>query len=79
MHRQRDLAVAHEPAPDVFGAHVFGAEEDDTDVDADDVGVGPAGLWVEGVDEAVFTVDLGAVLVEHRPEGTRGELGREHQ
>ena len=68
----------HEPAPDVAGAGVFGAEEDDAGVDAYDVGVDPAGFGVEGVDEAVFAVDLLAVLVVHRLQSSRGEFGGEH-
>ena len=60
-----DLTILHEPAPDVSRAHVFGAQEDDARVDADDVRVGPAGLGVEGVDEAVAAVDFGAVTIVH--------------
>ena len=75
---RRDLAVHHEPAPDGGGAHVFGAQENDADVDADDVSVGPAGLWVEGIDEAVATVDFGAIPIVHGGEGARGEFGGEH-
>ena len=78
IHGERDLAVFHEPAPDVAGAGVFGAEEDDADVDADHVGIDPAGLGVEGVDEAVLAVDLFAVLVVHGLQSSGGEFGCEH-
>ena len=78
IHGERDFAVLHEPAPDVAGASVFGAEEDYADVDADDVGVDPAGFGIEGVDEPVLAVDLVAVLVVHRLQGSRCEFGSEH-
>ena len=67
LHRQGDLAVEHEPAPDVAGAHVFGAQKDDAGVDSDDVGVDPAGFGIEGVDEAVLAINLCAVLLIHGP------------
>lgn len=68
----------HEPAPDVAGAGVFGAEEDDAGVDANHVGVDPAGLGIEGVDEAVLAVDLVAILVVHCLQCSSGEFGCEH-
>ena len=74
-----DLTILHEPAPDVSRAHVFGAQEDDAGVDADDVGVGPGGLGVEGVDEAVLAVDFWAVPGVHRFKSASGEFGGEHQ
>ncbi len=61
------------------GAHVFGAEEDDADVDSDDVCVDPAGFGIEGVDESILAVDLCAVLLVHGPQRARCEFGSEHQ
>ena len=69
----------HEPAPDVGGAHVFGAEEDDAGVDTDDVRVDPVGLGIKGVDEAVLAVNLWTPTFAHRVERSSGELGCEHQ
>ena len=71
MHGQGDLAVLHEPAPDVARAHVFGAQEDDAGVDSDHVGVDPAGFGVEGVDEAILAVNLCSVFLIHGPQGAR--------
>ena len=71
--------VSHEPTPDVFGAHVFGAQKNYAGVDADDVGVGPTRLGVEGVDEAVLAIAFGAVSGVHRFKGAGGQLGGEHQ
>ena len=73
------FAILHEPAPDVSGSHVFGAQENDAGVDADDVGVGPGGLGVEGVDEPVPAIDFGAVPGVHRFKGAGGEVGGEHE
>lgn len=64
-HGQGDFGVLHEPVPNLSRAHVFGAQEDYAGVDADHVRVDPAGLRVEGVDEAVLAVDFGAVLFMH--------------
>src|SRR6185295_11568127 len=75
----QDLPILHEPAPDVSGAHVFGAQKNYAGVDSNYVGVGPGGLRVEGVDEAVFAVDFRAVLIKHRLQGAGGEVGSEHQ
>ena len=66
IQREGDFAVLHEPAPDVAGAHVLGAEEDYAGVDADDVCVDPAGFGIKGVDEAVLAVNLITELFAHR-------------
>jgi len=68
----------HEPAPDVAGAGVFGAEEDDAGVDANHVGVDPAGLGIERVDEAVLAVGFLTVPVVHCLQSSCGEFGCEH-
>src|ERR1051326_87684 len=79
IQRQRHFAILHEPAPDVAGAHVFGAEKNDADVDADDVCIDPAGFGIEGVDETVPAIDLLAILLSHRAHRRGGEFRSEHQ
>jgi hypothetical protein len=58
LHGAGDFVVAHEPAPDIAGAKVFGAEKCDAKIDADDVGVNPTVVWIEGVYETVAIVNL---------------------
>ena len=67
LHRQWNLAIPHEPTPDVASVHVFRAQENDAGVDSDNVCVDPTRLRIEGVDEAVLAVDLRAVLFMHGP------------
>lgn len=71
LHRKRDLGVLHEPAPDVPGAHVFGAQEDDAGVDSDHVSIDPARFGIERVYEAILPVNLCAVLLIHGPQRAR--------
>ena len=74
-----NFAVLHEPAPDVAGEHVLGAEEDDTGVDADHVGINPVRFRIEGVDETVFAVNPRSPALVHCAQGRRGEFRGEHQ
>src|SRR4051812_25416765 len=53
LQRPPRLRVAHETFPHPAGPGVFGHDQGDAQVDADDVGGGPAGVGIEGVDEAV--------------------------
>src|ERR1051326_7456245 len=77
--RERYLAILHEPAPDVAGTRVFGAEKNDAGVDTDDVSVDPTDFGVEGVNESFFAVYLPAVLPSQRAQRGGRDLGGKHQ
>src|SRR5690606_34156336 len=74
----RHVLVAHERLPHEAGAQVLRHEQRDTRVDADDVGVVPAGHRVERVDEAVAAP--GTVVVRaDRAQYAQGLLRQERQ
>ena len=60
------LRVLHEGVPDEGGAEIFGHEETNAEIDAEDVGVVPVQLGVEGVTESVAAP---GVLTEVFAEG----------
>ncbi len=62
LHGQGDFGVAGEGFPDEAGAEIFCHEDADAEVDAEDVGIVPVGLGVEGVAEAVAALGLVAVV-----------------
>ena len=66
LQRAGNFRVAHEPAPDVAGAQILGAEDCDADINADYVGVYPSVIWVKGVGEAVPAVNFRPEFVVHR-------------
>ena len=77
LHGERDFRVAGEGVPDEAGAEVFGLDDADAEVDAEDVGVVPVGLRVEGVAEAVATVGLVAVVGFEGALDTEAGFGEE--
>jgi hypothetical protein len=79
IERARDLAVLHEPAPNISAAHVLRAQQNDSRVNADYVRIDPIGLRIEGVDKAILPIDPRAILLVHRPQRRLSELRREHQ
>src|SRR5688572_7047716 len=78
IHSQRDLRVAHKPAPDTFRAQVLSAQQDNPDVNADHVCIHPSGVWIKGVDKTEASVDLRPVLFAHGAHGGDRDFGGEH-
>lgn len=78
-HRSRNLAVAHEPLPDVFCARIFCAEQCDAEVYADYVRVRPAVCRVESINESVLAINALAKLLAHVFESRERDFRREHQ
>src|SRR5262245_13098562 len=74
-----NFGVSHEPAPDVSAAQVLGAEQGDADVNADHVGIDPAGGRVEGVGETISAVNLLSEFLFHLAQGGQRDFRREHQ
>ena len=66
LQRAGNFRVAHEPAPDVAGAQILGAENCDADVNPDYVGIDPAVIRVKGVGESVPAVNFRPEFVVHR-------------
>src|SRR5262249_11703271 len=69
----------HKPAPDVPGAQIFGAEQRDSNVYANHVGINPSGLRIERVGETVTAIDFFTELLAHCPQGRERDLRRKHQ
>ena len=70
LHGSDWLGVLHEGVPDESGAEVFCHEDADSEVDAEDVGVEPVEVRVEGVAEAVSAPGVGAEVVAKGAEDT---------
>ena len=68
VERAWDLAVLHEPAPDVAGTHVLRAQQNDARVDSDHVCIRPTGIRIEGVYETILSVDRAAPAFMHRAQ-----------
>ena len=60
--------------PDETGAGVFGHDDGDAGVDADNVGGGPVGEGIEGVDKAVGGPGLCGVFVTDGLQDAEGFL-----
>ena len=76
-HGEGDFRVAGEGVPDEAGAEVFGHEEADAEIDAEDVGVVVVGLGMEGVAEAVAAAGFVAVVGFERALDAQAGFGEE--
>src|SRR5262245_14284196 len=74
-----DLSVSHEPAPDVPAAQILGAEKSDANVDADYVGIDPAGGRIESVGETVAAIYFFSEFLFHLAQCGQCDVRREHQ
>src|SRR5206468_2462531 len=59
------LGVLHEGVPDEGGAEIFGHEETDAEIDAENLRVVPVEVGVEGVAEPVAAPGIFAEVVSH--------------
>src|SRR5258705_11601402 len=66
LHRLRNLAVLHKPAPNVPGPHIVRAQENYACVYTDYVAIKPSGLWIKGIDKSILTIDPATKLSVHR-------------
>ena len=62
LHSEGNFGVAGEGFPDEAGAEIFGHQDADAEVDAEDVGVVPVGLRMEGVAESVTAIGALAII-----------------
>jgi hypothetical protein len=67
LHRYGDFGILGEGLPDEAGAKVLGHENADAEVDAEDVGIVPGFVRMEGVTETVAGVDSRAIGIVQRP------------
>ena len=77
LHGDADLWVAFEGLPDEAGAEVFGHQDADALVDAEDVGVVPVDCRMQCVAEAVASPGLPAVVGFQRAEDLQAVGGQE--
>ena len=68
LHGGDGLGVLHEGVPDEGGAEIFGHEETDAEIDAEDLGVVPVEVGMEGVAEAVASPGVLAEVVAEGAE-----------
>ena len=73
------LRVLHEGVPDKGAAKIFCHEHADPKIDAEDVGVVPVQVGVEGVAEAVASPGVLAVMVFECVENAQAIGGQERQ
>src|SRR6266478_5816113 len=76
LHGGDGLGVLHEGVPDEGGAEIFGHEETDAEIDAEDLGVVPVEVGVEGVAEAVTAPGIFAEVVSHGTEDADAFAGK---
>src|SRR5262245_25734345 len=74
-----NFGVSHEPAPDVSAAQVLGAEQGNANINADHVGIDPAGGRVESVGETITAINLLPEFLFHLAQGGQCDVRREHQ
>src|SRR5262245_32088432 len=74
-----NFGVSHEPAPDVSAAQILGAEQGDAHVNADHVGIDPAGGRIESVCETIAAINLLSEFLFHLAQGGQRDVRREHQ
>ena len=67
----------HEGVPDEGGTKVFGHEETDAKIDAEDLGIVPVEVGVEGVAESVAPPGIFAEVVSHGAEDAHTIAGKE--
>src|SRR3979411_1606203 len=68
LHSVDGFGVLHEGIPDKGGAEIFGHEETDAEIDAEDLGVVPVEVGVEGVAETIAAPGISAEVVSHGAE-----------
>jgi hypothetical protein len=74
-----DGGVGHEPAPDISGQQILGAEQSDADVDADHIGIEPFLGGIEGVHKSILAIDVIFEMIAHGAQRRYGDIRREHQ
>src|SRR6185437_12134440 len=83
LHRALDVLIAHEPVPDISGQQIFHTKERNADVNADDILVHPQLLvfpvWIEGVREAVGSIDLVPIDAAHFSQHGKADFRSEHE
>jgi len=57
LHCFGNLFIEHEPAPDVTGSQVFGADQSYANVDADNIRINPPIIRIEGIDKTVTIIN----------------------
>src|SRR5260370_28233077 len=77
LHGGDGLGVLHEGIPDEGGAKIFGHEETDAEIDAEDFGIVPVEGWVGGVAEAVAAPGVLAEVVAEGAEDADTFAGKE--
>ena len=79
FHGALNILVAHEPAPNTSVQKIFDAQESDTYIDTDHIGVHPKLLifpiWIKGIGEAVALVYFGAIYVVHLAQHGQANSG----
>src|SRR6266542_31035 len=79
VHCARNLAILHEPTPNVPGPRVLSAQQCDPEINSNDVPINPVSIWVEGVAESVSAVDALAVFFPYRAQCRQRQFRNEHQ
>ena len=77
LHGGYGLGVLHEGLPDKGGAEIFGHEQTDAEIDADDFRVEPVEVGVEGVAETVTASGISAEVVSYGAENADTFAGKE--
>src|SRR5260370_8857750 len=77
LHGGDGLGVLHEGVPDEGGAEIFSHEQTDAEIDADDFGVEPVEVGVEGVAKAVAAPGIPAKVISHGAEDADTFAGKE--
>lgn len=70
-----DFRILGEGLPHEARAEVFGHEDSDAEIDAEDVGIVPLGVRVEGVAEAVSSPRVLGVAIPERVENLQAWAG----
>jgi len=74
-----DGGVGHEPAPDISGQQILGAEQGDADIDADDIGIEPFLGGIECIHKSILAIDVVFEMIAHGAQRGDGDIWREHQ